>query len=161
MASQKLRLDPWPLLPRPSGGQPRPEDEPVRAAVGACIGLAALLLALRTTLPGSGLGAEFTKLVALLACNGGFALSATLIAILVGVAALAPAIHVPAPMRDAGLRILDNLVHLAFVLTVSGVFAVIVLHERVSPVALVFTGQAMLLWACHRARLWLAGPSMA
>ncbi|MBR0682324.1 hypothetical protein GXW74_17665 [Roseomonas eburnea] len=161
MARPTPAFDPWPLLPRPAGGRPRPEDDPARAAVAACIGLAALLLPLRLALPGSGLGPELAKLVALVGCSGGFALLLALVAMLVGVAVVTPVLTLPAPMRQAALRAFDNAVHLAFVLSVTGVLGIIVLHERVPPVAIWFTGQAALLWACHRTRLWLAGPSIA
>lgn len=161
MARPNPAFDPWPLLPRPAGGQPRPEDDPARAAIAACAGLAALLLPLRVALPESGLGPELARLVALVGCNGGFALTVALMAMLVGVAVAAPVLTLPEPLRQAALRAFDHLVHLAFVLSAAGVFGVVVLHGKVPPVAVWFTGQAMLLWACHRTRLWLAGPSVA
>ncbi|MBR0672046.1 hypothetical protein [Neoroseomonas soli] len=161
MASPKPAFETWPLLPRPVEGRPRPADEPVRAAVTACIGLAALLLVLRLALPGSGLGPEFAKLVALGGCLLGFAITLALLALLAGVAVATPMVALPAWMRQVALGAFDRAIHLAFVLTVAGVLATVVLHGRVPPAAIWFTGQAALLWACHRTRLWLAGPSTA
>ena len=161
MARPRPPFDTWPLLPRPAHGRLPPVDEPVRAAVTACAGLLPLFLVLHLTLPGSGLGPEMAKLVALAGCCGAFGLSVMLMAMLVGAAAVTPMVATPSWVRDAALRTFDQVVHLAFVLSVAGVLGIIVLHGRVPPVAIWFTAQAALLWACHRTRLWLAGPSRA
>lgn len=161
MARPRPPFDTWPLLPRPAHGRTPPADEPLRAAATACAGLLPLFLVLHLAVPDTGLGPEMARLVALTGSCGGFGLSITLLALLVGAAAVAPMVATPAWMRDAALGVFDHVVHLAFVLSVAGVLGIIVLHGRVPPIAIWFIAQAALLWACHRTRLWLAGPSRA
>lgn len=160
MARPRPLLDCWPLLPRPTNGQPRAEDEPAQGASIACVGLAALFLVLRQA-PSTGLGPEMARLVALVGGGGGFALTCIILALLVGVAVVAPVLRVPEWMRTAALSTFDHTLHLAFVLSVCGVFGALVLQGKVTPVTLWFTGQSAMLWGLHRTRLWLAGPSAA
>jgi hypothetical protein len=155
-------LDAWPLLPRPAAaGITRPEDEPAEAAISALGGLAALLLLLRWLLPGTGLAQEVAGLVALWASLAGFALTIAILALLVGTAVVTPILPLPEPIKEAGLAAFDHALHLALVLTAAGVLGIIVLNGQVPPITIWFSLQAILLWACHRTRLWLAGRSPA
>lgn len=156
MARKRVPFDAWPLLPRAlPAGQSRPEDEPARAAATAALALAALFLVLRNLPPVAPLAQEVAFLVGLIGCKASFAIAVAIAALVFGVAVAAPA-GLPSALCRAGLAVFDHLVHLALVLTVSGVLGVIVFHGRVSGVALWFAFQALLLLACHRARLWLA-----
>lgn len=156
MAARPARIDAWPLLPRPAASTAdRPEDDPARAALATLVGLAAVFLVLRIALPGSGLAAEMAMLVALLGCKASFALTIAIMALLVGAAIATPMMPLPSILREHALNALDHAVHLALVLSVAGVLGVIVLHERVTPPAIWFTAQAMLLLGGHRTRLWL------
>ena len=160
MARPTPLVDCWPLLPRPTDGKPRAEDEPVQGAFTACVGLAALFLVLRQV-PSTGLGPEMARLVALVGGGGGFALTSVIVALLLGVAVVAPVLRVPEWMRTAALSTFDHALHLAYVLSVCGVFGALMLQGKVTPVTMWFTGQAAMLWGLHRTRLWLAGPSAA
>lgn len=162
MARPTARFDAWPLLPRPSAepdGQP--VDEPAQAAFAAMAGLSALFLLLRWALPGVPLAAEVAQLVALWGCLGGLALVMVLMALLVGVAVVMPMMPMSGMMKDVALAVFDHAVHLALVLTAAGVLGMIVLHGSVPAPAAWFAGQALLLWGCHRTRVWLAGRSAA
>ena len=161
MARKQIPLDAWPLLPlaRPAG-QSRPEDEPARAAILAAVALAALFLVLRNLPSAAPLAQELAFLVALIGCKASLAVTAVTLALVFGAAVAAP-VGFPSPVRRAALALYDHLVHLALVLTVAGVLGVIVFHGRVSQVGLWFTFQALLLMACHRARLWLTDHSAA
>jgi hypothetical protein len=153
-------FDPWPFLPRRfEVGAERAADEPARAVGTAAAGLAGLLLLLRMTEPA--LAQEVARLVALGGCLGGLALVMMLMSLLVGVAVVTPFIPLTGPVKGLALAVLDHAVHLALVLTGAGVLAMIVLHGKVPGPAGWFAGQALLLWGCHRTRLWLAGQSAA
>lgn len=155
-------LEAWPLLPRPAAtGTVRPEDEPAQAAVSALGWLAALFLLLRWLLPGTGLAHEVAGLVALWASLASFALTIAILALLVGTAVVTPVLPLPEPIKEAGLAAFDHAVHLALVLTAAAVLGIIVLNGRVPPITIWFSVQAILLWGCHRTRLWLAGRSPA
>jgi hypothetical protein len=154
------RLEVWPLLPRPLGmAGRRPEDEPVRAALVALVGLAALFLALRWVAPG--LAREAAMLVALCGSLAGFALTLVMLALLVGAAVVTPMMSIPEHVARAGLAAFDHAVHLAFVLTASGLLGMIVLHGAVPGAAMWVGAQAVMLWGFHRTRLWLTGTSAA
>lgn len=162
MARLNARFNAWPLLPREcSGGGDRPVDEPAQAAFTAVAGLAALFLLLRWTLPGSALPQEVARLVTLWGCLGGLALVMMLMALLVGVAVATPMMPISGIVKDAALSVFDHSVHLALVLTAAGVLGMIVLHGTIPGPGIWFAGQALLLWGCHRTRLWLAGHSAA
>jgi hypothetical protein len=162
MARPIATFDAWPLLPRPrDGAGERPADEPAQAAFAAAAGLAALFLLLRWALPGSGLPHEVAKLVTLWGCLGGLGLVTVLMALLVGAAVVAPIMPLSGIVKDAALSVFDHAVHLALVLTAAGVLGMIVLHGTIPGPATWFAGQALLLWGCHRTRLWLAGRSAA
>ncbi|MEO3475247.1 hypothetical protein AAFN86_25525 [Roseomonas sp. CAU 1739] len=161
MARPPVMIDAWPLLPRPRDAGERPVDEPVQAAFVAAAGLAGLFLALRWALPGSAFAAEVAQLVALWGCLGGLALVIVLMSLLVGVAIVTPMMPVSGMVKDVGLAVFDHAVHLALVLTVAGVLGMIVLHGTIPGPAVWFAGQVLLLWGCHRTRLWLVGRSTA
>jgi hypothetical protein len=162
MDARPARIDAWPLLPRPAATTAdRPEDDPARAALTTMVGLAALFLVLRNALPESGLAAEMAMLVALAGCKVSFALTIAIMALLVGAAIATPMMRLPSVIREYALNALDHAVHLALVLSVAGVLGIIVLHEGVTRPAVWFTGQAMLLWGCHRTRLWLCAGRTA
>lgn len=154
-------LDPWPLLPRPmQEGHTRPEDEPARAAVTTAIGLAFILFVLRNAWPDPRLATEFTLLVAMVGCKLSFAITASLLIMLVGGALVSPLPMHPL-LRRIALAAFDGGVHLALVLSVAGVLGVIVLHRGVTLIAFAFTLQCLLLVACYRTRLWLGRGSAA
>lgn len=161
MAQPRRCLDTWPLLPRGQDAGPRPVDEPARAAVAAMIGLAALFLALRWGLPGSGLAEEVARLVALGGCLGGLALVMVVGALLIGAAVVTPVLPIVGPAREAAIAVLDHALHLAFVLTACGILGILVLHGKIPGPAMWFATQALALWAglrmCHR----LGGRSAA
>lgn len=156
-------LDAWPLLPRPCDpAQQRPADEPAQAVFAAAAGLAGVFLLLRWVLPGGAIMApELARLVTLWGCLGGLALVMVLMALLVGAAVAFPMMPVPGPMKDAALAAFDHAVHLALVLTAAGVLGMIILHGSVPGPAAWFAAQALVLWGCHRTRLWLAGRPAA
>lgn len=156
-------LDAWPLLPRPfASTAERPADEPAQAAFIAVAGLAAVFLLLRWALPGGDLiGPELARLVTLGGCLGGLALMTVLVALLSGVAVVAPMLPIPEPMKHVALAVFDHAVHLALVLTAAGVLGMIVLHGSIPGPATWFAAQALLLWGCHRTRLWLTGRPAA
>ena len=161
MARKNASFDAWPLLPRGTqAGRSRPEDEPARAAATIAVMLAALFLPLRNLPHTAPLADEMALLIALIGCKASFAVTVVTLALVFGAAMAAP-IGFPSSLRTAALGLFDHLVHLALVLTVSGVLGVVVLHGQVSEVALWFTFQALLLVACHRARLWLTDRSAA
>lgn len=162
MARPPATIDAWPLLPRPhdAAGE-RPADEPAQAAFAAAAGLAALFLILRWSLPGSAFATEVAQLVAVWGCLAGLALVMVLMSLLVGVAVVTPMMPLHGLVKDVALAIFDHAVHLALVLTVAGVLGMIVLHGRIPGPAAWFAGQVLLLWGCHRTRLWLAGRSTA
>lgn len=162
MARPPAAFDTWPLLPRPrAAADDRPADEPAEAAFAAVAGLAALFLILRWALPGSALSAEVAQLVTLGGCLGGMALVMVLMSLLVGAAIVTPMMPVSGVVKDVALAVFDHAVHLALVLTAAGVLGMIVLHGAVPGPGAWFAGQALLLWGCHRTRLWLAGRSAA
>ena len=161
MAPPRPRIEAWPLLPRAADGRPRRDDEPAEAVITTLGGVAALLLLLRWGLPGGGFALEVTKLVALWGGLGSFALTTAIMALLVGAAAVAPVLAVPDAIKEAGLATFDHAVHLAFVLTAAGLFGTVVLHGRVPGIAVWFAGQGLVLWGCHRMRLWLTRHSAA
>ena len=72
----------------------------------------------------------------------------------------AAALISPLPMhpelRRMALAAFDHGIHLALVLTLCGVLALVVLSGGVSRIAVMFLLQAMLLMGCHRTRLWFA-----
>lgn len=160
MARPTARFDAWPLLPR-SRQDRRPADEPAHAALTAAVGLAALFLLMRWAPGGGALAAEVAQLVALWGCLGGLALVLVLTALLVGAAVAMPMMPMPGGVKDASLAVFDHAVHLALVLTTTGVLGIVVLHGTVPGPAAWFAAQALLLWGCHRTRLWLAGHSAA
>ena len=160
MAHPPARFDAWPLLPR-SRQDRRPADEPAHAALTAAVGLAALFLLLRWAPGGGALAAEVAQLVAFWGCLGGLALLLVLMALLVGAAIATPMMPMPGGVKDAALAVFDHAVHLALVLTTTGVLALVVLHGRIPGPAAWFAAQALLLWGCHRTRLWLAGQLAA
>lgn len=156
MAPPRASFDPWPLLPR----CPTAPGELGRATLAALAGLSLLFLLLRLVLPS--LAEEFARLAALAGCLGGLGLSVVLMALVIGAAVAAPIMPAATPFKAAGLAIFDAVVHLAFVITLSGVLATLVLHHgRFPVVGIGFLGQALLLWGCHRTRLWLTGGSAA
>lgn len=156
MPRPRASFDPWPLLPR----CPAAPGELGRATFAALAGLSLLFLLLRLTLPG--LAEEFALLAALAGCLGGLALSLLLMALLMGAAVAAPTMPAGAPFKALALAIFDAIVHLAFVITLCGVLAMLVLHHgRLPMVGIGFLGQALLLWVCRRTRLWLAKRSAA
>ncbi|MBR0651953.1 hypothetical protein GXW78_19970 [Roseomonas terrae] len=162
MAQPTARFDTWPLLPRRrNAAAERPAGEPLEAAAAALAGLAALFLVLRWAVPSSGMAVEVARQVALWGCLGGLALVVGLTALAFGVAIATPLIPTGGPFKMVALMVFDHIVHLAFVLTVAGLLGLIVLHGELGPIAAWFAGQALVLWGCHRARLWLAGPSIA
>ncbi|MBW6397273.1 hypothetical protein KPL78_05395 [Roseomonas sp. HJA6] len=162
MADQRLPVDPWPLLPRRLGpGESRSTTEPAEAAFTAAAVLAGLFLLLRWITPGLALAPELARLVALLGCLGGMTLAAVLMALLVGAAFATPMMPMAGPLKTVGLAIFDHMVHLALVLTIAGLVGLLVLHGPGSNLAALFVGQALLLWLCHRTRLWLSGRSAA
>lgn len=154
MAQPRRSLDTWPLLPRVQDAASRPVDEPARAAVAAMVGLAALFLALRWGLPGSGLAEEVARLVALGGCLGGLALVMVVGALLVGAAVVTPVLPIVGAAREAAIAVLDHALHLAFVLTACGLLGILVLHGKIPGPAVWFATQALALWAglrmCHR-----------
>ncbi len=150
------KVEAWPLLPRRAQQGHRPVDEPAQAAVAAIVALAALFLALRYLLPGSGLGEEFAKLVSLWGGLGSMAITYALMMMLAIVPLIMPMMPGEHPIKQAALNAFDNTVHLAFVLSVAAMLAVIVLHRQVNIPALMFAGQAALLMLCYRTRNWLA-----
>jgi hypothetical protein len=162
MARPRTPLDAWPLLPRraPVAAE-RPEDEPVRAAFDAMVAIAAMLLALRWLLPDGRLAAEFAGQVAWWGGLGGLALTSAILALLAGAPLAMPLMDALGPLKATALRAFDHAVHLALVMSCSGMLAAIVLHGEVRVPALWFMGQAALLWGCHRTRIWLAGRSVA
>ncbi len=160
MARPTAQFDAWPLLPRSTEGQ-RPADEPAQAAIAAVAGLAALFLLLRWAPAGGALAVEVAQLVALWGCLGGLALVLVLMALLVGAAVVMPMMPVSGGLKDAALSVFDHAVHLALVLTAAGVLGMVVLHGTIPGPAAWFAAQALLLWGCHRTRLWLAGQSAA
>lgn len=149
-------VEAWPLLPRHAPEGTRPVDEPAQAAVAAIVALAALFLALRWLLAGSGLGQELAKLVALWGGLGSMAITWALMIMLATVPLVMPMMPGEHPIKHAALKAFDNTVHLAFVLSVAAMMSVIVLHGRVIVPALMFAGQAALLMLCYRTRNWLA-----
>lgn len=162
MARQTAHIDAWPLLPRQRAAtEPRPADEPAQATFAAVAGLAALFLVLRWGLPGSAMAAEVAQLVTLAGCLGGLALVMVLMSLLVGAAVVAPMMPISGPAKEIALSVFDHTVHLALVLTAAGVLGMIVLHGTIPGPAAWFAAQALLLWGCHRTRLWLAGRSAA
>ena len=160
MAHPPARFDAWPLLPRSTKGQ-RPADEPAHAALTAAVGLAALFLLLRWVPGGGALAAEVAQLVAFWGCLGGLALLLVLMALLVGAAIAMPMMPMPGGVKNAALAVFDHAVHLALVLSTTGVLAVVVLHGSIPGLAIWFAAQALVLWGCHRMRLWLARPFAA
>ncbi len=155
-------LDAWPLLPRRlAAGGARPADEPLHAAFVATAGLAALFLILRWALPGSALPGQVAQFVALGGCLGGLALVILLLSLLVGAAIAAPMVPMWGAIKDAALVVFDHAVHLALVLTAAGVLGIIVLHGTITGPGLWFAAQALMLWGCHRTRLWLTCRSTA
>ena len=151
-------IDAWPLLPRPCDATAtRPVDEPAQAVFAATAGLAATFLLLRWVLPGGELVApEFARLTAVSGCLGGLSLVLMLLALLVGAAVATPMMPVPEPVKVAALAAFDHAVHLALVLTAAGVLGMIVLHGTIPGPAIWFAAQVLLLWGCHRTRVWLA-----
>jgi hypothetical protein len=162
MARPTARFDAWPLLPRRRDLlEQRPADEPAQAAFVAAAGLAALFLALRWVTPGDAMTSEVARLVTLWGCLGGLSLVMMLMSLLVGAAVVAPMMPMSGMAKEVALWVFDHAVHLALVLTAAGVLGMIVLHGMVPGPAAWFAGQALLLWGCHRTRLWLAGRSAA
>lgn len=155
-SSPTPRIEAWPLLPRRAPEAARPVDEPARAAVSAVVALAALFLALRYLLPGSGLDVEFAKLAALWGGLGSMAITWALLVLLATAPLALPMVQGDHPIKNAALAAFDNTVHLAFVLSVASMLAVIVLHRHVNVAAMMFAGQAALLMVCYRTRNWLA-----
>lgn len=162
MARTTPPFDAWPLLPRRrDDASERPADEPAQAAFAAAAGLAALFLLLRWALPGNGMAHEVATLVTLGGCLGGLSLLMMLMALLVGMAVVTPMMPMSGVVKHVALGVFDHAVHFAFVLTASGVLGMIVLHGNIPGPATWFAGQALLLWGCHRTRLWLTGHSAA
>lgn len=159
MARPRPPFDAWPLLPPRAGpAGARPADEPARAAVTAAVGVAALLLVLRRL--HDPLAAEMALLVAHLGLKGSLAVIAALLALMLGAALVSP-LPLPAPLRAAGLLAFDHGLHLALVLTATGMVGVVVLHGGVTRIAVAYSVVALGLMAGHRARLHLAGGSPA
>ncbi len=163
MARKPARIETWPLLPRSDAGwgHRRPVDEPVRAAFDAMAGIAAALLLMRWLLPDQGLAAAFAAQLALWGGMGGMAVTAALVALLAAMPLIMPMMGRMGPLKDVALKVFDHAVHLALVLSCVGMLGALVLFGHVSAPVLWFTGQAALLLACHRTRIWLAGERTA
>jgi len=163
MSRSSHSINAWPLLPRSaaSWGGSRPTDEPARAAIDAMAGVAAALLALRWLAPHSGLANEFAALVALWGGLGGMALTAAIVILLAAMPLVMPLMGAFGALRDIALWAFDHAVHLALVMSCTGMLGAIALAGKVSEPALWFAGHAAFLLICHRARLWLAGGRMA
>ncbi len=156
MAQPRPTFDAWPLLPRPpADGAERTGNEPLRAAGTAVAVLAGVLLLLRNALPDGTLALEFTAVLALAACKGSFAIASSLVIMMFAAALLGP-LPLHQDLRRTAMLAFDHGVHLAFVLTVCGILALVVLSGGVSRLALMFAAQAIMLLGCRATRLWLA-----
>ncbi len=156
MAQPRPRFDAWPLLPRPlAEGAARTEDEPLRAAATAAAVLAGVFLLLRHALPDGAFALEFTAVVAMVACKGGFAVASSVLIMMFAAALLGP-LPLHQDLRRTAMSAFDHGVHLGFVLTACGILALLVLSGSVTRLALMFAAQAAVLLACHQTRLWLA-----
>ncbi len=157
MARPRAPFNPWPLLPSKTGRQ---SGGPAWAAFTATASLSALFLLLRLALPD--LAQEVGRLVAVIGCLGGLSVALVLFVLLLGAAIATPMAPIAGPLKAIGLALIDQGLHLALVLTSSGVLGILVLHQgRLPALGFWFIALGALLWGCHRARLWLAGRSAA
>lgn len=156
MAQTRSGIEAWPLLPRPAARGDRPADDPARAALEAMVGLAATFLALRLLLPDSGLASELARLIAFWGGLGGLGMVSGILLLVAAMPLAMPMLQGASSLTEAALVAFDHAVHLALVISCAGMLAVIILHGEVRMPAMWFAGQAAVLWACHRTRLWLS-----